>query len=239
MYSAYFDESGTDGSSESTVVAGYVASDEQWQNFEWAWRRALDDAEVSRFHMRDFAHSLREFKDWRGDEDRRVMFLRQLIDIIRRNTRHGFSNAVIMRDYQLLNRKYQLAERTSPYVICAVTCAADIARWCKAREYVDPVNLVFEDGVRYKGEFLRFYAPTNFHKISYAKQHEFIGFQAADFVAWEQRKLYSQLLSGTHKRHRQSFSALLSVPNKSAVYEQSYLERWCQTLNTPLRTDSI
>src|SRR5260370_16606810 len=63
MYSAYFDESGTDGSSESTVVAGFFASDEQWQNFQRAGGKVLDDSVVSPFPIKDIPPHLPAFKD--------------------------------------------------------------------------------------------------------------------------------------------------------------------------------
>jgi hypothetical protein len=235
MYSAYFDESGTDGSSDSIVVAGYIASNEQWQDFRNEWDAVLQDVGVTRFHMRDFAHSLREFKDWKDDNERRTIFLKRLVSIMRRHTRHSFSTAVILKDYRDLDQRYQLSEYCSPYVISALQCAADVAKWCNARGYVDPVRLVFEDGARYKGEFMNFYAPSNFHTISYAEPREFVGFQAADLVAWEHRKVYSQLLSGQGKRRRQSFLALHSMPNSWSVYEASSLARWCRNFNVPLR----
>jgi hypothetical protein len=235
MYTAYFDESGTHDSSEALVVSGCIASDQQWQEFDREWKEALADAGVKHLHMRDFAPSLREFKDWKGDEQRRGEFIKRLVNIIRQHIRHTFSSAVILKDYQKLNEKYQLRERCSPYVICALTCVVDVAKWCNARGYIDSVTCVFEDGVKYKGEFVRFYAPSNFHKISYAKKHEFVGFQAADLIAWEHRKVYSQIVSREFKRHRKSFRALYSIPNDSGVYEESYLERLCRTFNIPLR----
>jgi hypothetical protein len=237
MYSAYFDESGTDALSESIVVAGYVASNEQWQDFDKEWLGALADEGVSRLHMRDFAHSLREFKAWKDDNERRKEFIKRLLSIIRRNTRHSFSTAVILKDYRNINEKYRLSEYASPYVISALQCAVDVAKWCNAHEYVDPVTLVFEDGPRYKGEFMKFYAPSNFHSISYAKPRESVGFQAADFIAWEHRKLYAQLLSGNTKRRRQSFKALHSMPSTWGVYDGSSLSRWCRTFNVPLREE--
>ena len=242
MYSAYFDESGTDGVSKSVVVSGVIAGNDQWRDFENAWKRALDNARVTRFHMRDFAHSLREFKNWKGDEDRRSKFLKELIEIIRRNTRHTFSTAVIITDYQSINQKYQLSEYASPYVIGAFQGVVDVAKWCNAHEYIEPVNVVFEDGVKHKGEFLAFYVPANFHKISYAKSTQFIGFQAADLVAWETRKAIDQLHAGKlkrYRRYRQSYSALFAMPNKWGVYEKSFLERWCRNLKIPLRNESI
>lgn len=40
-FTAYFDESGTHGDSAALVVSGYVASAEQWLNFDGAWKHLL------------------------------------------------------------------------------------------------------------------------------------------------------------------------------------------------------
>jgi len=59
MYTAYFDESGSPVEGKALVVAGYVASVEQWLKFDDEWRETLACEGVKRFHMRDFAHSLK------------------------------------------------------------------------------------------------------------------------------------------------------------------------------------
>lgn len=235
-YSAYFDESGTHDNSEAVVVAGCVASNQQWQEFDRTWREVLSDAEINHFHMRDFAHSLREFKDWKNDEQRRTRFLKLLVETMRRNIRRSFSSSVVIRDYERINTRYQLSEFSSPYVICALTCVVDVAKWCNAHGYSESVECVFEDGVKNKGEFLRFYVPSNFHKITYAKKHDFVAFQAADLIAWEVLKLHKQLSSGALKKRRNSFLALYSIPNDWGVYESTHLESFCRNFHVPLRT---
>lgn len=236
MYTAYFDESGTHDGSDAIVVAGYIANDQQWQEFDREWNQVLASAGVAHFHMKDFAHSRKEFESWKGDEERRGEFLKRLISVIRGCTRHSFATAVILKDYEELNKKYRLKELCSPYVICALTCVADVAKWCNARGYPDPTQNVFEDGVKYKGEFLRFYPSSrNFHQISYAKKHDFVAFQAADFVAWEHTKKYRRLLSEGLMQHRNSFSALYSMPCTWGVYEATCIERFCKNFSIPLR----
>jgi hypothetical protein len=43
MFTAYFDESGTHDSSAAVGVSGYVASDQQWSNFDKEWKAILAD----------------------------------------------------------------------------------------------------------------------------------------------------------------------------------------------------
>lgn len=237
-YTAYFDESGTHGGSHMLVVSGYVASDEQWQGFEQEWNDALANAGLTHFHMKDFAHSLNEFKDWKGDEERRVKFIRQLIEIIRKNTRRSISSAVRLQDYKRLNETYRLQESYSPYSICILGCLASISRWHSEHSYIEPVALVLEDGVTHKGEFQRFYSPTNFHSVAFAKKHDHAGLQAADFVAWEHLKAYNQFESGAFKRYRNSFRALYSMPYDWGIFTGNELERFCKGFDVSLRDDA-
>jgi len=68
MFTAYFDASGSPDEGKAIVVAGYVSTGEQWLEFDREWQSLLEQETVSQFHMRDFAHSLREFAEWKGDE---------------------------------------------------------------------------------------------------------------------------------------------------------------------------
>jgi hypothetical protein len=236
-YTAYFDESGTHAGSHALVVSGYIASDEQWAAFDHLWNEALADEGLTHFHMKDFAHSRNEFKDWKGDEERRVAFLRRLIEIIRGNTRTSVSSAVRLQDYERLNRAYRLRESYSPYSICVLGCLASVSRWHTRHGYIEPVSLVLEDGVNERKEFQRFYSPTNFHTVAFAKKRDHAGLQAADFVAWEHLKAYNQFESGAFKRYRNSFRALYSMPYDWGILTANELERFCKGFEVPSRIE--
>lgn len=235
-YTAYFDESGSPDEGKALVVAGYVASDEQWLKFEDEWRAALAREGVSRFHMRDFAHSKREFESWRGDEQRRTAFMKTLVGIIRRNIRKSFSQAVILDDYNRVNQKYLLAEQLIlPYPLCAHAYARGVNRWVKEHGYSGPVLHVYEDGAKHKKQFRRLMKHQGYPDPVFDAKDGHVAFQAADFVAWENLKFYAEMEAGTFKRFRQSFEALRSMPLDWSVYIREHLEDFCRQSGMPLR----
>jgi hypothetical protein len=68
MFTVYFDESGSPDDTAALVVAGFVAQSEQWIEFERNWSTVLSVFGVSSIHMKDFAHSVREYSSWKGDD---------------------------------------------------------------------------------------------------------------------------------------------------------------------------
>src|SRR5437870_595584 len=105
-FTGYFDGSGSPDDTIAVVVAGFVATAEQWIEFERNWNDCLRDFEVSSLHMRHFAHSRGEFAAWKGNEEKRRRFLGRLISIIRIRVWHSFASAVVMEDYRNVDAKY-------------------------------------------------------------------------------------------------------------------------------------
>src|SRR6478609_6701265 len=95
-FTAYFDASGSPNDTVAVVVGGFVAPAEQWAEFDRNWNDCLRHFGVSALHMRDFAHSLREFESWKKDETKRRRFLDRLISIVRTRVWHSFASAVVM-----------------------------------------------------------------------------------------------------------------------------------------------
>lgn len=226
MFTGYFDESGTHGGSKALVVSGYVASSEQWLRFDAAWKEALADEGLTHFHMKDFAHSKKEFEPWKGDEGRRRQFIERLIRIIRKHTRKSFSNGLILDAYNEINSKYPFQEYLGkPYAFCARMCLAGIDNWKNEHGYVDPVISVFEDGPHEKNSFVKLLERDGYPVPTFGKKLEHTPLQAADFVAWEHLKVYNPTeTSGVIGRLRNSFLALYSMPNDWAVYTRKDLE---------------
>jgi hypothetical protein len=238
MFTAYFDESGTHDSSAAVVVSGYVASNQQWTEFDREWKKALDDEGLSHFHMKDFAHSKKEFSDWKGDETRRKQFLERLISIIRKNTRKSFSYAVILKAYRELNSKYCLEETIGkPYAFCSVLCLMGLEVWKQEHGYRDPVQTIFEDGAADKKDFKQLLNKDSEVFPIFGQKREYTPLQAADLVAWEHLKIYTTAENGTMntRRLRKPFLALNSMPQEWAVYKIENLRDICRRQNIPLR----
>jgi hypothetical protein len=112
MMTAYFDESG-DPDNYGVVVSGFAGTVDQWVGFESDWKQAhvdfgLPDPAIHPFHMKDFAHSNKVFKDWKGDEPRRKHFMSRLITIIQVRVEFGFAFMVEMDTYRAVDVLYRL-----------------------------------------------------------------------------------------------------------------------------------
>jgi len=57
VFTAYYDESGSPDA-QAVVVAGFVASDDQWKEFERNWNESLQKFGISYFHEVEFAQSV-------------------------------------------------------------------------------------------------------------------------------------------------------------------------------------
>jgi hypothetical protein len=197
MFTAYFDASGSPDSEVAVVVAGFVAKAEQWIEFERNWNECLSSFQVSGMHMKDFAHSRGEFREWKGDEKRRQQFLAGLINVIKLRVLHSFSTIVVMEDYRKVDSVYRLTEFSKPYALAGCTTVAKAKRW--AQKHGDPddtIMFVFEDGDKDKGDLMRCMDAHNQVSPIFLRKQESIAFQAADLLAYEHllasRKMYEQ-----------------------------------------------
>jgi hypothetical protein len=238
MFTAYFDESGTHGQSAALVVSGFVASVQQWADFDAAWKDALSDEGLTHFHMKDFAHSKKEFSDWKNDEGRRKRFLERLVAVIRKHVRKSFSSAVILDAYREINAKHTFEEYVGrPYAFCARLAMAGVEVWKMEHGYQAPVVNIFEDGATDKGALLKILKRDGYPIPAFGQKREHTPLQAADLVAWENLKIYNQKEAGTlnTKRLRKPFLALYSMPQDWGVYTLQNLIEICKRQSVPLR----
>ena len=72
---AYFDESGNEELPGYFGVAGLVGSDSQWSVFDRLWKETLETTGAPYLHMREFAHSVDAFTEWKGNKARREQLM--------------------------------------------------------------------------------------------------------------------------------------------------------------------
>ena len=240
MFTAYFDGSGSPDEGRALVVAGYLASSDQWLEFDREWFACLSAENVSSFHMRDFAHSRREFADWKNDEPRRKRFLERLIRIVKLRVRKSIGNAVILDAYNRVDAEYMFHEHIGPpYALCGMACIKDIYRWATKpkRNYKMP-DCIFEDGDKHKKEFRQLIErfPDWPDPIFRPKKDRLAAFEAADLIAWEHHKLYTEAEAGKFVRLRKSLAALEKISPSWWVYTESELRRMCTDFSIPMRS---
>jgi len=187
-FTAYLDGSGSPKDTSIVAVAGFLATAEQWIHFERNWRDACAAFGVSALHMRDYAHSRREFESWKADAIKRKRFLERLINIISTRVLNSFASAVVMTDYEAMCAAFPRF-KMKPYALTACTCISKIQRWAERHnEAPSKIAYAFEGGDKDRGQLAQ-YART-YQKVNpiFLKKSESVGFQAADLLAYEYLK---------------------------------------------------
>jgi hypothetical protein len=200
-YKAYFDGSGS-SATHVLAVAGFVARSAQWVEFERNWKEVLIRFDAPPLHMRHFAHSVKEFAGWKGDEDRRRSFLRALVATIKLRVQHSFASAVIIKDYHDICSQYRLRESFSPFALAGCTCIDKIRRWTN-RQKIDPaqIDYVFEDGDTDRSDLIRRSREHHQTTPQFQTKNSSPAFQAADLLAYE-------YLSSNTKIYKTDFGTL-------------------------------
>jgi len=79
VYTAYFDESGHVDSEQFVSLAGFVAADKKWAEFDLAWKAALANHNAPFLRTTDLMNYKQEFKHWnRAREDALMLPLARL-----------------------------------------------------------------------------------------------------------------------------------------------------------------
>jgi tetratricopeptide (TPR) repeat protein len=224
MLTAYVDCSGSadDPGVRALAMGGCIARDDQWQQFERAWRDALSAESVTMLHLRDFTQSTGEFVAWKEDPERRARFLSSLASIINRSTEKRFLVGLFLDDYRSLNATHNLREVLGrPYTALGLYTVALIDDWVKQNHPGEEVRYLFEKGDPYQGDLIaavqnggrawKRTAPVFVPKraalpdgtVSYC-----LPFQAADFIAYEMQKAIADWTAKGKDKLRMSARAL-------------------------------
>jgi hypothetical protein len=238
MFNAYFDASGAPDDCEAVVVAGFIAKAEQWIRFDKEWEKALADYHVTQLHMKHYAHSVGEYKSWKGDEYKRRRFLERLISLIRTRMAHSFACAVVMDGFREMDQRFCLSEQVKPYALAGLACVHKVREWAE-RSKIDhkTIAYVFEDGDKDQ-ESLTTALRRNFRFIPiYQTKDECRLFEACDLLAYEHLHANRRIIKsgvGTlyFEEMRQPLQELDKVPHGNngedwGVYGADAIERHC------------
>ena len=198
MLTGYFDEA---CGKDFTVVCGWIASVDEWDNFEVDWKLFLIKYDVPYFHMKEFVHCLGPYEKWKEGPEIRKRFLIDAWDIISSRVRRGFVCGIQQVLFNRVNRTYHL-EETFPS--CYALVGREAMDWANryAKEMREEVKCMFEDGGPEKGGLLKaadvapmvstpdFEPSRDIQDRKKGTRKGVIQIQAADFLAYEVRKFY-------------------------------------------------
>lgn len=229
IYSAYFDDSGHPDQGPYVIVSGFLAERGQWNRFEREWKAALKDQGMTIFHATDFATGNGEFESWRKDNRRRTGFLQRLIGVIKRNTVRSFSCAIPLDEFRRVDNQFILKESLgNPYPLAARFCIARADEWAASMNVASPIQYIFEDGTKHKGQLLWVAEKDGKPTPTFKKKHEAVPLQAADMVAWEHNRFLTKLKYNSVDCVTPTFEALESMPNDWGVCTADQLVEMCK-----------
>jgi hypothetical protein len=107
--------------------AGFVAPVDAWEKLGSAWQEILDIFHLKEpFHMKDFAHSAGQFKDWKGKETKRQLLFGSLVRVIVKIDAIPIGAIVSLDDFETLSERQRKAF-IDPYYVGFQTCTKGAA----------------------------------------------------------------------------------------------------------------
>jgi len=216
MLQAFIDDSGNDGKSPVFVLAGFIASSEQWEVFSDEWDKVLNPEVGFRMGVLKMADVYRNRK--RGtryyglSNAERDARLKALIQVVNRYAMHGIVSVIPYKLYNsLIKGNFNLQSTSTldrPYFLSFFGVMARLLQITQKLNLDDKVDFIFdtqdnENKQILMSEYDRFIslAPDNVAALSrgypsFKKDEELLPLQAADMLAWHIRKYYSDHDSG-------------------------------------------
>lgn len=219
MLQSFADETGTHDmagmqpGSEVAAVVGYLSRKDDWANFCLEWQGILDRYNVEAFHMSEFAETNSaddpKWPYYRWSRDKMQSFINELVPVARDNTLIGVGGLVSVRDYDRLVPAWLKAEVQHPYHFCFQLF---FEAMLYALEMFSPpmlpreqVAFFFGRQNEFKDRALLTYDITRAVKdfknrmgsITFADNKTYIPLQAADLLAFRQRKVLTRIIEGT------------------------------------------
>jgi hypothetical protein len=239
MFAAYYDASKSNGGIVLSV-GGFISSLALWRDyFASAWRSHLNEYDLTYFHMKDYTASRKEYEKFKGDEPQREQFMKGLIGVIKGGVQYGIGRIVPMRDFETIDGTYRLSEKyRNAYCLAGLECMR-----C-ARRLVDKlaiVDYVFDEGDQGKGHLQDLAQEDGFPMPSFRSSRDRKGasgllpLQAADLVAYELSKGFSENLGARLIQWRKSFQSLTQIDSSWKLLDLKWLRLLCEREGIPKR----
>ena len=206
MFTAYFDDSGTDGNSDIAVAACYISAKRGWEDFVEAWDNARWEEGFDSFHMAEFVapkdQGHKPWCDW-SDEKKNHVYAR-LAKITNENKRIGIAVAVPKAVWDRTPDYIRGHYGRQHYTFAVRMCMNRIVRWRAQSMIKHPVRYVFDWEMQRTpkreeiSKVLDIVArPQNWEVAdqlglepegySFEHKEKFKPLQAADILAWQMR----------------------------------------------------
>jgi hypothetical protein len=196
MIRAYFDDSGTHGSSGVVVMAGIVGTESEIDSLDALWAEHLaaplfgKKPPLRRFHMVECEQSRGEFSGWSRTET--DYFCHQLREVIIKSRVSGYGFACVRKDWDRLIQGEYRTIFGDPEGWAVRACMNSAINWASNSAFDPQMTFVFDDRPEREREnravfdlFQKVPRSPELTGISFLNSYNVRALQAADMVAWE------------------------------------------------------
>jgi hypothetical protein len=207
FFSVHYDDSGTAPDQSVALAAAYIASPEQWKEFQRNWTDINQVEQFGVFHMSEFAAKQKGtvFEHW--DDNKRERVLKKLCSTITTRVRIGIARAVMKSDYdEVITGDFRDHCGHFHYTFALRQCAGLVGKW---REKYSPnsalrytfdwmtkgeakseISSVMDTAVANSEAERLTTGVTRFMGYSFERKSLIFPLQAADILAWT---IYQQM----------------------------------------------
>lgn len=201
IFTAYFDESGkwTDPKVQDMVLAGYIATNNQWAQFEHEWKQAISEFGLPYFHMSEYAAKRPPYDTW-TNQQREIRFAR-LVEIINANTTCSIGVTLPRLEYAVAMGEISKVVPAKEYGF-SFNFIILMARFALAMKgHIKPqIAYVLDRGMQHSGEIISIMDKLGYVMDRVSPNHEnvlgylsartenkerFVPLQAADILAYQ------------------------------------------------------
>ncbi len=230
IFTAYLDESGIDPKAQDIVLAGYLATNDQWKAFEHEWNNAISEFGLSQFHMTDYAAKVKPYNTWttKQREDRYA----RLVKIINSNT--TCSVGMIMSRVEYAAAMGDIA-RTMPagsygFIFTQLTLFTPVALWSMGNTRPQIAYVLERGAGRHIGDAIHIMdeiaelfdrisleqnriSPLGYLSAKTEKKERFVPLQAADILAYQLYRFEANYHRSTKYTRRSNHLEMLHTKN--------------------------
>ena len=198
MLVCYLDDSGKDAQNPITTIAGYVASEEAWAEFEKEIEPYFAERHVSVLHAVDLHNTRGEFKGWTVLN--KEAFVARIAQVASKHVIFGVSMSAQKGNYRdhALYRSDKSRTTVAPYTFCFQVIVDWLLRDIRVgkRVHAEGIKFLLEEGhdnnAQAKKEFHwvreHYQLESVLHSIDFVKKVSCRAIQLADLIAFYSRR---------------------------------------------------